>query len=118
MHFRDNRLPELFCGMSRQESAYPVLYPVACSPQAWASGSYFQLLQAILGLQPSAFTKELKIHDPHLPPWVERLDLRNLRVGDARLAVRFSRHAGQTSAHLMKVDNGPMKVGITLRQSP
>src|SRR5580704_4757445 len=32
------RLPELFCGFRRRRAAAPTLYPVACSPQAWASG--------------------------------------------------------------------------------
>src|SRR5690606_14867347 len=32
-----NRLPELFCGFSRRPGAGPTLYPVACSPQAWAA---------------------------------------------------------------------------------
>ena len=35
------RLPELFCGFPRRRDRAPVLYPVACSPQAWASGALF-----------------------------------------------------------------------------
>ncbi len=45
------RLPELFCGFQRSRERGPTLYPVACSPQAWAAGTPFMLLQASLGLE-------------------------------------------------------------------
>ena len=45
------RLPELFCGFRRQRSRGPTLYPVACSPQAWASATPFSLIEAALGLE-------------------------------------------------------------------
>ncbi len=51
-HFRHGRLPELFCGLARGEGDFLVHYPVSCSPQAWASGALFLLLQACLGLSP------------------------------------------------------------------
>lgn len=40
------RLPELICGFKRREDEAPVPYPVACSPQAWAAGAVYQLIQA------------------------------------------------------------------------
>ena len=43
-------LPELFCGVDRRVGQGPTLYPVACSPQAWAAGAVFMLLQACLGI--------------------------------------------------------------------
>ena len=45
------RLPELYCGFPRVAGQGPAPYPVACLPQAWASGSVFLLLQACLGIQ-------------------------------------------------------------------
>jgi glycogen debranching enzyme len=45
------RLPELFCGFQRQRGRGPTLYPVACSPQAWASATPFTLIEASLGLE-------------------------------------------------------------------
>ena len=45
-----HRLPELFCGFPRRPGEAPTLYPVACAPQAWASGAVFLVLQACLGL--------------------------------------------------------------------
>ena len=44
-----HRLPELICGFGRRPGKGPTLYPVACSPQAWAAGSVFMVLQACLG---------------------------------------------------------------------
>jgi glycogen debranching enzyme len=45
-----HRMPELFCGFKKQAGTGPTLYPSACSPQAWAAGAVFLLLQACLGL--------------------------------------------------------------------
>jgi glycogen debranching enzyme len=47
------RLPELFCGYDRLLTPFPVDYPVACSPQAWAAGCIIQLIQVMLGLRQS-----------------------------------------------------------------
>ncbi|MBS1151238.1 MAG: hypothetical protein H6Q89_2936, partial [Myxococcaceae bacterium] len=59
-HFRDRRLPELFCGL-RPEGGALVPYPVACSPQAWASAAPFLLLQAALGIHIDARARHLAI---------------------------------------------------------
>ena len=50
-HMEMMRFPELFCGFPRRRGIAPVLYPVACAPQAWASVVPFALLQASLGLE-------------------------------------------------------------------
>jgi glycogen debranching enzyme len=46
----NNRLPEAFAGYQRQNTKYPVEYPTACSPQAWATGAPLLLIRALLGL--------------------------------------------------------------------
>lgn len=112
LHFKDYRLPELFCGMARRESDYPILYPVACNPQAWASGAYFHMLTALLGLKPAAQERKLRIFDPYLPHWLDRLDVHDLQVGDARASLRFSRHAGRSSAHLLGLRDGNLEISI------
>src|SRR6185295_19718544 len=53
-YFASYRLPELYAGVQREEGNFPVLYPAANVPQAWAAGSVFHLLQAILGLRGDA----------------------------------------------------------------
>ncbi|MGH7822416.1 MAG: amylo-alpha-1,6-glucosidase, partial [Candidatus Binatia bacterium] len=77
------RLPELFCGFPRQGQHAPVPYPVACKPQAWAAGSVFLMLQAALGLEIDAFERRITFQRSTLPRWLERLEIRGLRVRDA-----------------------------------
>lgn len=81
--FPQERLPELFCGDERSEGV-PVKYPVACSPQAWAAAAPIALVQAMLGLEPSAAEGVLRLR-PALPVWLGRLSLQGLRVGGARV---------------------------------
>src|SRR5205814_9096921 len=50
--FFDGRRPEAFAGFARRLTQYPVLYPTACSPQAWATGAPLMFLRAMLGLEP------------------------------------------------------------------
>jgi glycogen debranching enzyme len=50
-HF-DYRLPEVFAGYTRSLTEFPVQYPTACSPQAWAAGTPLQLIRVLLGLEP------------------------------------------------------------------
>ena len=47
--FTDYRLPEVFAGYPRTDSSFPIRYPTACSPQAWATGAPFLLLRLMLG---------------------------------------------------------------------
>lgn len=90
------RLPELFCGYDREaEEGRPVPYPVACNPQAWAAGSVLHALTALLGLQPDAPARRLRIARPVLPPWLERFELRGMCVGASRVdLVAMHRSAG------------------------
>ena len=80
-----HRLPELFCGLHRRSEQGPTLYPVACSPQAWAAGSIFMLLQSLLGIRVDAGQHRIDFHDPVLPESLPRLWVKNLKVGDARV---------------------------------
>lgn len=87
----DRRLPELFCGFPRYLHQSPVPYPVACKPQAWAAGSVFLLLQATLGLSVDAWERRVTFDRTALPPWLTRLDIRGLQVGDGRVDVSVIR---------------------------
>ena len=90
-HFPLSRLPELFAGLSRSEHPWPVRYPEACSPQAWAAGTLPYLLQTALGLEPDAPGRRLVVRQPTLPPWLGRVVWRGLRVGDGGADLRFVR---------------------------
>jgi glycogen debranching enzyme len=66
------RLPEAFAGYPRQLTEFPVEYPTACSPQAWASGAPLLLLRAMLGLEP---TGDHLLVDPAIPSMLGQLEL-------------------------------------------
>jgi glycogen debranching enzyme len=100
--FIDYRLPELFCGFDDTDSHTPVPYPVACSPQAWAAGASFLFLQTMLGLRAHADRGELELWHPHLPDWLGKVTLTDLRVGDASVDLLFHRWRGTTSAEVLR----------------
>jgi glycogen debranching enzyme len=110
-HFRAHQLPELFCGFSRKEYEVPINYPVACHPQAWASGSMPFLLTILLGLAPEAFEQRLRIVRPLLPQFLDRLELRMLRVGEATVDLRFQRGPQDIHVDVMKL-NGTLDVEV------
>lgn len=97
-----HRLPELFCGFPRRDGQGPTLYPVACSPQAWAAASGFLLLQAVLGLEVTASPPTILFRRPSLPAFLERVEVTRLTVGDAVVDITLDRH--------------PHSVGISLRR--
>ncbi|NJL62903.1 MAG: amylo-alpha-1,6-glucosidase [Methylacidiphilales bacterium] len=106
-----HRPPELFCGYEREGDNAPVLYPVACTPQAWATGSVFQLLQMMVNLVPDAPNNCLRIIDPALPESINRLSLHNLRVGPTILDLEFER-SGNTTACRVTKKRGNLRVVI------
>jgi glycogen debranching enzyme len=54
------RLPEVFAGYDRSETDFPVQYPTASSPQAWASGTFPLLVRTTLGVHPEPAKEELE----------------------------------------------------------
>jgi glycogen debranching enzyme len=105
------RPPELFCGYERNGDNAPVQYPVACTPQAWATGSIFQLLQMIVNLVPDAPNNCLRIIDPTLPESISSLSLHNLKVGPTILDLEFER-SGSTTACRVAKKRGNLRVVI------
>lgn len=89
-YFVSYRLPELYAGIERKPGTFPVLYPGANVPQAWAAGSVFHLLSAILGLRADAPNGRLFI-DPALPSWLPDVTLHGVKVGTDVLDLRFWR---------------------------
>jgi glycogen debranching enzyme len=91
------RLPELFCGFTRRTPNRPVSYPIACSPQAWAAGSPFLMLQAMLGISARAHLNLLTVNKPQLPTWLNTVEVRNLAVGASKISLLFRREGEITS---------------------
>jgi glycogen debranching enzyme len=94
-HFLLNQLPELYAGLQRDPTSFPVQYLGANVPQAWAAGTPFMLLQAILGLQQDAPHDKLYV-DPALPDWLPDVRLTDLRLGKRRFDIRFWRRGKDT----------------------
>jgi glycogen debranching enzyme len=109
-----NRVPELYCGMRRANGMRPVLYPVSCSPQAWASGALFLMLQAVLGILPDGPTGVLHVRNPILPGFMHDLTISGLPVGRSRVSLRFARHRDRTLVNLLEIEGPPVQVRIEL----
>ena len=102
-HFLMNQLPELFAGIQRDATNFPVQYVGANVPQAWAAGSVFMLMQALLGYQPDAPNGRLLI-DPYLPEWLSEITLRDVPLGKMFFDLRISREREETWFEVLKGD--------------
>ena len=91
-----NQLPELYSGLQRVEGGFPVQYLGANVPQAWAAGSVFALLQAILGISLDAPRGRIFV-DPALPTWLPDITLSDLRLGRRSFDIRFWRDENGTT---------------------
>jgi glycogen debranching enzyme len=100
-HFLLNRLPELYAGLQREPTGFPVQYLGANVPQAWAAGATFMVLQAMLGLQPCAPGKKLYV-DPALPDWLPNITLTNVRLGRRRFDIRFWKEGKHNRFEVLK----------------
>ena len=96
-HFQSNQLPELYAGIQKDGTNFPVQYIGANVPQAWAAGSAFALLQTMLGLVPDATGGKVYI-DPALPAWLPDVTIKDLTMGNQDFAIRFWRE-GETTQH-------------------
>jgi glycogen debranching enzyme len=83
----DFRLPELFCGFRRRGSEPPVPYEVACKPQAWAAGSIYLMLKAMIGISMSPEQGHLVFNTPLLTPKIGTLEIRGLQGRDWEMDV-------------------------------
>lgn len=117
-HFLLNQLPELYAGLQRDPTGFPVQYLGANVPQAWAAGTPFVLLQAMLGLEQDAPRGKLYV-DPALPDWLPGVTLTDLRLGRQRFEIRFWRDGKKT---LFEVRKGKREAverkAISTRLSP
>jgi glycogen debranching enzyme len=107
-HFRDRRLPELYCGTSSSHDTL-VRYPVACSPQAWAAAAPFLLLQAMLGVHIDGPGRRLAIRNPQMPSFMKRLDIDHLRVGRSRISLRIRRVGKRCHVDRLDVTGEPLR---------
>ena len=91
-HF-SHQLPEVFAGLPRAETPFPIAYPTAARPQAWAAGTPVLLLQVLLGLEPDRRRHQLETTAPEeIPSWAGRsLRLSGIRAFERQWDVRVER---------------------------
>jgi glycogen debranching enzyme len=99
-----HRLPELFCGFPRRAGEGPTLYPVACSPQAWAAAAPFLLLKSVLGMFIEAHERRVRFAYPILPPFLDEVTLENLRVGEATVDLELHRYPDDVGINVVQRD--------------
>ncbi len=113
-YMEDRRLPELYCGFPRRRSRGPTLYPVACSPQAWASGAVFQLLQVVLGIECDPIGKTITLRNPAVPMSAGTITIRDFRLGDAAISFSVCPHAnGTVSLDVLDI-RGKIEIRVAL----
>lgn len=88
-HF-EGRLPELFCGFSRDELPLPLPYPTSCSPQAWAAATPLGLVTALLAMEPDPVSRTVKVLG-RLPAEWGLLRIDGVVVGESRVSVQAGR---------------------------
>src|SRR5262249_20954188 len=92
----------------------PTRYPVACSPQAWASGAVFQLLQAVLGLEYDLPAKTIKLRNPAVPMSAGEITVRNLTLGGASISFAVKPQLDGTIALRVLESTGDIKISVVL----
>ncbi len=104
LYFDLHRMPELFCGFDQEPGEGPVLYPVACAPQAWAAASVFLLFQACLGLAVNGPGAQIAFARPRLPAAVGELRIHNLEVAGASVDLLLLRHGQDVGVNVLRRD--------------
>ncbi len=112
-HMDLRRLPELYCGFRRQRGTGPTLYPVACSPQAWASGAVLMLLEALFGLEIDAERRLVVLRHPRLPEFLEEVALTRLRVRDGEVDLLLRRYGRDVAVNVLR-RQGRIEVEVCL----
>ena len=106
-----HRTPELFCGFPKRPDEGPTLYPVACSPQAWAAASVFYLLEACLGLSFAPDKPEIRFRNPRLPPFIDTVEIRGLEVNGSTADLLLQRYPNNVGVNIIQ-KQGPMDVVV------
>jgi len=84
----DDRLPELFGGHRREPGDFPVPYPTACRPQAWAAGVPLAVATMCMGLQPDVPAGTITV-DPTLPKGLRRVELHGIPFPGGELSLTY-----------------------------
>jgi glycogen debranching enzyme len=113
MYFDLHRVPELFCGFARDEGEGPILYPVACAPQAWSAASVFLLFQACVDIRISGIDSKISFVRPMLPSFLDEVRILNLQVGSASVDLALVRHQQDISVNVLQ-RQGDVEVSVIM----
>ena len=84
---------------------------MACSPQAWAAGAPFALLEACLGLSLDAHKREIRFVNPTLPKSLEEIRLKGLHFEGASIDVHLARRGDDVSVDVTRRE-GDVRVAV------
>jgi glycogen debranching enzyme len=112
-YFDLHRMPELFCGFEQEPGEGPILYPVACAPQAWSAASVFLLLQACLGLEINGPEARICFSRPQLPAALSELRIHNLEVAGATVDLLLVRHEHGVGVNVLRRDGDAEVLVVT-----
>ena len=92
--------------------------PASRTPQRpfgqWPVGER-SLLTSVLGIRPSAPKRELNILNPTLPDWLDYLEIRNLKIGNSRVGLDFSRRGSRTFCNVVDVEGEKLVANVTFK---
>jgi glycogen debranching enzyme len=92
--FTEYRLPEVFAGYPRKRGRFPVRYPTACSPQAWATAAPFLWLRVMLGIDARDGSVTV---DAAVPEDIGRLEIHGLHAFGERFRVSAEGSRGEVT---------------------
>jgi glycogen debranching enzyme len=104
-HYDERRLPELFSGLARETTPFPVEYPTSNSPQAWAAGAILLLVTTMLGLDIDVPARRIRVR-PALPSRVDRLVLEGLVIAGAPVKIEVRTVEGRAIASVTGAPDG------------
>jgi len=113
MYLDLHRVPELFCGFPRDPGEGPILYPVACAPQAWSAASVFLLFQASLGLTVDGIDSKISFVRPWLPPFLNEARILNLQLANANVDLAVVRHEHDVSVKVLR-KSGDVEIVVVM----
>ena len=110
-YMEHRRIPELYCGFRRRRGRGPTLYPAACSPQAWAAGAPFSMLQTMLGLQFDPAGGRILLVNPSPPPSAGEITVRNLTLGNASIDFALRQNNNAVSVQVLRT-SGNLQISL------
>jgi glycogen debranching enzyme len=102
MFFEMRRMPELFCGFNRRNNEGPILYPVACSPQAWAVASVYLIVSSLFGIEIFAQDKSIRMMRPAMPRFLDELTIERIPIDGGCLSLRFIRYGNDIGIEILE----------------